>query len=513
VESQIFERLAELGPNMNTLGDLGFVPMLATGWTWAKDSLSIAFHLDPRARWHDGKPVTAGDVRFTLDLNRDSTIGSVMRPLVASIDSVTVRDSLTPVFWFSRRYPEQFFDAAWQMRILPAHVLASVPRKDIANGEFRRNPVGSGPFKFVTWEPHQAIVVEANGAYHLGRPHLDRVVWSIAPDPNASILRVLAGDADFLSAVRPSDLSEIAKHPQVRTLWYADLSYAFLLFNERDPRDTTKPHPVLGDRAVRRALSMAVDRAAIVKSVFDTLAVTGSGPVTHNYPTYDPSIALLPYAPDSAAKLLDAAGWKRGADGMRSKNGRPLAFGIVVPSSSTTRNQMAVLLQNAYKQVGVALEIQQMDFAGWVQRAMHRGFDATFITIGLDPSPGNLRQSWGSTAAGPGTGNLGAYVSPTFNAYVDSALHAMDRAKAKAYFKRAYETIIGDAPAIWMYEPRSAAVMQARIHPVDFRPDAWWTNVREWYIPAAERNARDRAAALQLPPPPPPAPPAAPTKR
>jgi ABC-type transport system substrate-binding protein len=144
---------------------------------------------------------------------------------------------------------------------------------------------------------------------------------------------------------------------------------------------------------------------------------------------------------------------------------------------------------------------------------MHRGFDATFITIGLDPSPGNLRQSWGSTAAGPGTGNLGAYVSPTFNAYVDSALHAMDRAKAKAYFKRAYETIIGDAPAIWMYEPRSAAVMQARIHPVDFRPDAWWTNVREWYIPAAERNARDRAAALQLPPPPPPAPPAAPTKR
>jgi len=510
VEAQIFERLAELGPQMNTIGDVGFVPRLATSWAWAKDSLSITFHLDPRARWHDGKPVTASDVRFTFDLNRDSTIGSVVRPLVMSIDSVTARDSLTAVFWFSHRYPEQFFDATYQMRILPEHLLAAIPRKDIANSDFRRNPVGSGPFKFVSWEPHQAIVVEANPAYHLGRPHLDRLVWSVAPDPNAAILRVLSGDADFLSVVRPSDFAEIAKHPEVRTVQYSDLSYSFLLLNERDPKDPSKPHPILADRDVRRALSMAVDRAAIVKSVFDTLAVLGAGPLTHNYPTYDPSIALLPFAPESAAKILDAAGWKRGADGMRSKNGRPLAFGILIPSSSSTRNQMAVLLQNEFKQIGVALEVEQMDFSAYVQRAMHRGFDATFLSIGLDPSPGNLRQTWGSTAAGPNTGNLGAYVSPTFNAYVDSALRAMDPQRAKAYFKRAYETIIGDAPAVWMYEPRATAVMQKRIRPTPFRPDAWFADVRDWYIPAAERNARDRAASLPLPPPAPP--PSAPAK-
>ena len=507
VESQVFERLAEIGPAMNTNGDAGFIPILATGWTWSKDSLSIAFHIDPRARWHDGKPVTASDVRFTLDLNRDSTIGSVTRTLVANIDSVTVRDSLTPVFWFSHRYPEQFFDATFQMRILPEHVLGSIPRKDIANADFRRNPVGSGPFKFVRWEPHQAIVVEANPDYHLGRPRLDRVVWSVAPDPNAAVLRVFSGDADFIQSVPPGLLAESAKHPDVNALIYSNLGYSFLLFNERDPKDAHKPHAILGDRNVRRALSMAIDRAAVVKSVFDTLAITGHGPVTRNYPTYDSTIALLPFDPDSAGKILDAAGWKRGADGMRAKNGRPLAFSITVPSSSATRRQMSELMQAAYKKEGIAVQIDLMDFVAVNQRMASRAYDATYVTVGLDPSPGNMRQLWGSTAAGPVESNWGGYVSPTFNAYVDSALRAMDRAKGKAYFRKAYETIIGDAPAIWMYEARVIAVMNKRIRPVDMRTDAWYTNVREWYIPANERNARDRAAVLQLPAaPPPPAP-------
>ena len=507
VESQVFERLAEIGPAMNTNGDAGFIPILATGWTWSKDSLSIAFRIDPRARWHDGKPVTASDVRFTLDLNRDSTIGSVTRTLVANIDSVTVRDSLTPVFWFSHRYPEQFFDATFQMRVLPEHVLGSIPRKDIANADFRRNPVGSGPFKFVRWEPHQAIVVEANPDYHLGRPRLDRVVWSVAPDPNAAVLRVFSGDADFIQSVPPGLLAESAKHPDVNALIYSNLGYSFLLFNERDPKDAHKPHTILGDRNVRRALSMAIDRAAVVKSVFDTLAITGHGPVTRNYPTYDSTIALLPFDPDSAGKILDAAGWKRGADGMRAKNGRPLAFSITVPSSSATRRQMSELMQAAYKKEGIAVQIDLMDFVAVNQRMASRAYDATYVTVGLDPSPGNMRQLWGSTAAGPVESNWGGYVSPTFNAYVDSALRAMDRAKGKAYFRKAYETIIGDAPAIWMYEARVIAVMNKRIRPVDMRTDAWYTNVREWYIPANERNARDRAAVLQLPAaPPPPAP-------
>ncbi len=147
VEAQLFEKLAEVGMGLNTVGDAGFVPVLATGWTWAPDSLSIAFHIDPKARWHDGAPVTANDVRFTWQLYADSATGSLVRPLILSIDSVTVRDSLTAVVWFSRRTPEQFLDAAWQMRDPPAaRARLRPPRRDqerAVHAESRRAAVRS----------------------------------------------------------------------------------------------------------------------------------------------------------------------------------------------------------------------------------------------------------------------------------------------------------------------------------------------------------------------------------
>ena len=511
VEAQLFEKLAEPGLALNTIGDVGFTPELATSWTWSKDSLSIAFHLDPKARWHDGRPVTAKDVRFTWELDRDSTAGSVMIDLIASIDSVTVRDSLTPVFWFSHRAPEQFFVATYQMRIVPEHLLGAIPRKDLATTPFRQAPVGSGPFKFVKWDQRQAIVVEANREYHLGRPHLDRVIWSVAPDPNAMMLRLFTGDADFLEFVRPGDFAEIAKHPELKTVNYPAFTYGFLQFNLRDPKDSKKPNALWSDRALRRALSMTVDRAALVKSVFDTLAVVGVGPLTHSYPTYDASLAQLPYAPDSAAKLLDAMGWRRGADGMRAKGGRPLAFTLLVPSSSAPRRQMAELLQGSLKQAGVKVEIEQLDFATFYQKLRSRAFDVAIGGINLDPSPGNLLQSWGSEHGGPGPTNFGSYDSPAFDALVDTALSQMDPAAAKRYFARAYQVIIDDAPAVWLYEPRSFAAMQKRVQPVGMRADGWWMTMREWSIPAAERNARDKAAALPPLAAPPPAP-AAPAK-
>src|SRR5690606_6787147 len=132
----IFERLAEPGMNLNSVGDEGFTPELAQSWEWSTDSLSIAFSLLPGAHFHDGHPVTARDVAFTYDVYTDPRTESAESELLAQIDSVTVRDSLTVVFWFARRYPQQFFDATYHMRILPEHLLADVPRRELASGEF-----------------------------------------------------------------------------------------------------------------------------------------------------------------------------------------------------------------------------------------------------------------------------------------------------------------------------------------------------------------------------------------
>ncbi|HEY3257769.1 MAG TPA: ABC transporter substrate-binding protein, partial [Gemmatimonadaceae bacterium] len=111
VTDLVYDRLADLGDSLNTVGDAGFQPHLATSWSWSPDSLSIRFHLDPRAKWHDGVPVRASDVAFTYALYKDSATASPSAPLIERIDSVTTPDSLTAVFWFSKRSPTQFFEA------------------------------------------------------------------------------------------------------------------------------------------------------------------------------------------------------------------------------------------------------------------------------------------------------------------------------------------------------------------------------------------------------------------
>ena len=194
----IFERLAEPGDSMNTRGDGGFEPELAESWTWAPDSLSIAFKLHPKARWHDGQPVTARDVAFSFDIHKDPEVGSSVAPLLARIDSVTVRDSLTAVVWYRQRYPEQFLDAAFQVRIHPEHWLGKVKRSEYTTSPVVRSPVGSGRFKFARWEPGTLVEVVANTDHYRRRPHLDRILWTIAPDFNTSAARLFSGEADYL---------------------------------------------------------------------------------------------------------------------------------------------------------------------------------------------------------------------------------------------------------------------------------------------------------------------------
>src|ERR1043166_2330285 len=127
VQDLVYERLAEIGPELQTVGDKGFSPLLAKSWTWAPDSLSIAFSLDPRARFHDGRPVTANDVRYSFKVFTDPKVGSPSAPLLTNLDSVSVRDSLTAVVWFKKRTPEQFYDVAYQLLIMPEHVYGGIP--------------------------------------------------------------------------------------------------------------------------------------------------------------------------------------------------------------------------------------------------------------------------------------------------------------------------------------------------------------------------------------------------
>jgi peptide/nickel transport system substrate-binding protein len=178
VTSQVFDRLAEPDSTVGTAGDAHLRPRLARSWRWAPDSMSVAFALDPRARWHDGRSVTAADVSFSHALTVDPATASPVAPLLADVDSVTAPDSLTAVAWFGRRRPDRFFAFTYNLWVLPRHLLAGVPRAELAAGAFARRPVGSGRFRFGSWTPGQAITLVADTANYRGRPRLDRVVWA-----------------------------------------------------------------------------------------------------------------------------------------------------------------------------------------------------------------------------------------------------------------------------------------------------------------------------------------------
>jgi peptide/nickel transport system substrate-binding protein len=492
VTELLFDHLAEVGDSLNVIGDGGFQPRLAQRWEWSHDSLSIAFYLNPKARWHDGQQVTARDVQFTYQLYTAPALASPTAPLLANIDSVTVRDSLTPVFWFKHRSPGEFFDAVGQMLILPQHVYGSVPPDQLAASPIIRKPIGSGRFRFVRWEPGSTIEIASDTGNYRGRANFDRVIWTIAPDFNAATTKLLRGDADFFEAMRPETIQEAAKTPTVRVVMYPGFDYGFMMFNLRAPKDTT-PHPIFSDVNVRRALTMAIDRRGIVKNVLDTLAYVSRGPMLRAMPTTDTSIAQIPYDTLAAARLLDSLGWHMQKDGVRVKNGHRMVFTILTPSSSQSRIQCAVLLQAQFKKIGAEVKIQQLEPNAFVRAESSHDFDAVMQTWHMDANPASIVQIWGSVAAHDSAGtNYGGYSDPKFDRQMDSALAATQLSDAQPLFKQAYQTIVNDAPAIWLYELKGAVGVNHRIHITTIRPDAWWIHLASWSIPAADRIARDR---------------------
>lgn len=494
VTDLVFDRLAEIGEGLNTVGDAGFRARLARRWTWAPDSLSIAFHLDPGARWHDGEPVRAADVRFTHRVYTDPAVASPSAESLRNIDSVTVGDSLTAVVWFRRRAPEQFYDATAHMRILPAHQLRRIATGALAHSEFSRRPVGSGRFRLVRWIPGDRIELVADVANYRGRARLDRVIWTVAADPAAAAVRLFTREADVFEGVRPEHLPELAQRPALTTASYPGLQYGYLQFNlVGGGGAAARPHPLFGDRALRRALTMALDRRAMVRNVFDTLGTVALGPFTRAQATADTAVRQLPFDPAAAARALDSLGWRdTDADGVRERGRQRLAFRVLVPTSSVPRLRMAQLAQAQWRRVGVRADVEALEFTTFADRFGRRRFDTAIGVWFLDPSPASVRDLWGSVAArAPGGLNYGGYASAAFDTAVDSALAAPTAAAARPHFRRAYQTIIDDAPAVWLFEPRPVLGLHGRLRIVSVRPDAWWAGLADWWVPPAQWTARD----------------------
>jgi peptide/nickel transport system substrate-binding protein len=480
VVDQVFDNLADIGSALNTVGDAGFTPRLADSWRWAPDSMSVAFHINPKAKWHDGRPVTAQDVRYTFQLVKDTSLASPVGSNLDNVDSVTVPDSLTAVVWFHQRAPDTFFKVASPIAILPAHLLSKMPPASLHESGYASAPVGSGRFRFGSWEKGSRIVLQADSTNYRGRPIADRVMWLISPDYQAASLRFLNGDADFLDVVRPELVSDAKAKSKNLIATPGSLDYGYVAFNLRNSTNTGA-HPVFGDRETRRALVMAVDRAGIVRNVFDTLGLVAHGPATRLLPTSDTTLGL-PYDTTRAARALDSLGWKRGPDGIRARARTPLAFSLMVPTSSPIRLKIATLLQEQWRKAGANVRIDRLELNTFGARMEERKFESLLNAWHIEPTPSSVREEWASSEIRKGGYNATSYHNPVFDAVIDSAVRENNPARSVALYRRAYSVLTDDAPAMWIYELRNVRGASKRIEPVGMRPDSWWAGLADWSV-------------------------------
>src|SRR6185503_18421120 len=236
-----------------------------------------------------------------------------------------------------------------------------------------------------------------------------------------------------------------------------------------------------------RALSMAVDRKAMLNNVFGPSATNiGYGPFPAAVAYADSNLKLPPFDAAAASALLDSAGWRMGPNGLRVKNDVPLKFTILSTTTSLFRRRYSVLLQDALKRIGAQADIDAVDAGTFISRLNGGDFDAVLGTFNPDPDVGGALQSWGTKSIG--SSNWMHYSNRTVDALLDSASASFDPAKSKSYSSRAFQQIADDAPAIWLYDVTLINGMNRRIEPArPISPIGWWLNLSDWSIPADKR--------------------------
>jgi len=225
--------------------------------------------------------------------------------------------------------------------------------------------------------------------------------------------------------------------------------------------------------------------------VLDTFALVPVGPVVRAYPTTDPSGKQIPFDSVRASMILDSLGWRRRSeDGMRAKGGRELAFTLMIPTISPTRIRMGPLLQEQFRRMGIRVQLEQLEIATEIDREARGAFDTALDAWTMASSPDGIRGAWSSSGVGKNGINYSSYSSAKFDSLLGAALWS-GSIGARQNFTKAFAVINEDAPAIWLYEARKIIGIHKRFRTGPMRPDAWWFDLANWYVPSGERVERD----------------------
>ena len=343
------------------------VPSAANGGI-SRDGTVVTYHLRRGVRWHDGVPFDARDVVFSFAAARSPNNAVPDRTgfdhvaAVKALDPYTVQVRLTRAF--SPFVPSCFTMAANDpYPLLPAHLLAG--KHDINRDPYNEAPVGLGPYKLASWQRGSRIVFTADPAYFRGAPAIPRLEVAIVPDPNTVATLWKTGELDLVIGrvqLGRTFLDSLRTRPAAHVVLQPHNEFDFVLINLR--------RPPLDDVRVRRALALGIDREGIMRHLDGELWVRGDADRLPGQFAYDPKIVQPRYDPAAAARLLDAAGWRLAADGVRRKGGRPLTLAFVATTESKTTERFGLQLQQQLVKLGVRVEIKSYNYNQvWASKA------------------------------------------------------------------------------------------------------------------------------------------------
>jgi peptide/nickel transport system substrate-binding protein len=440
--------------------DYSPTPDLAESWENPDDQTWV-FHLRQGVQFHNGQELTAEDVKYTYETMLDEAFAAPLRAFYEPIQSIEVVDDYTIKFSLDSAYGP--FLAYMDMGIVPKSVVEEQGQA------FGTNPIGTGPFKFVSWQRGDTIELEAFDDHFNGRPKADKIVIKVVPDNSARAVAVESGDLDFIqSPVSPQDVIRLEETSGIQVDRIPASGYTYINLNTADP--------ILSDVRVRQALAHLVNRQQILDTIYKGIGQIANSPIPPGMWAYAADVPGYDYDPEQAAALLDEAGWELGADGIRMKEGQPLALTVRTHSEDPDRRQVIEVLQAEFSKAGIQADTNVVEWPSYFADIQESNYQVAIIGwLNLtNPDRAMFRPF---TIGGPA--NYGRYENAEVDKLIQDARATLDQDQAREMYQQASRIIAEEAPYIFLQYQEYIAIYSDKLTGFVPNPVANWRSMKD----------------------------------
>jgi peptide/nickel transport system substrate-binding protein len=443
IDGLIFDSLIELDAQRNPQSDL------AETWEMP-DPRTYVFHLRSGVKFHDGRPLTSADVKYTFNSIINDTVTSPKKGSLRFVTSIETPDANTVIFRLSEPSSGLLPDIS-----RPAMGVVPVG----AGTDFAEHPIGTGPFRFVSAQQDDSVVLERNATYFRAPPKIDQVRFRVVPEAIVRALELRKGTADLEeTSLTPDMIPVLRSEPGIEVAEQPGSNYAYIAFNFDDT--------VLRKREVRQALALATDRDTIIRYLLRGQARKADGPLPPNSWAYEPNIRHYGYDPQEAESLLDSAGFPRRVD----QGGVRLKLTIKTSTEESTR-LLGEALQEQWRKVGVELELKPEEIATLLSDLTRGSFQlSTLRWIGVNNDPEFFEFAFSSKRFPPMGANRGRYRNAMLDALMDQARVQTDREKRRQLYSEIQKEVAEELPYLSLWHFDNITVHRNRISKIELAP-------------------------------------------